>query len=49
MQRALKDLKQDDSIIILPADKGRARVLLDTDTYHVDGTFTILDGNNIDF
>ena len=34
MQEALKNLKQDDSIMILPADKGRASVVLNTDTYH---------------
>jgi len=34
MQEALKNLKQDDSIMILPADKGHARVVLNTDTYH---------------
>ena len=27
-------MKQDDSIMILPADKGRASVVLNTDTYH---------------
>ena len=32
MQEALKNLKQDDTIIILPADKGRFSVVLDTDT-----------------
>ena len=34
MQKALNNLKQDDSIMILPADKGRASVVLNTDTYH---------------
>jgi len=34
MQEALKNLKQDDSIMILSADKGRASVVLNTDTYH---------------
>ena len=34
MQEALKNLKQDDSIMVLPADKGRASVVLNTDTYH---------------
>ena len=34
MQEALKNLKQDDSIMILPADKGRASAVLNTDTYH---------------
>ena len=28
------NLKKDDSIMILPADKGRASVVLDTNTYH---------------
>jgi len=31
---ALKSLKQDNTIMILPVDKGRASVVLDTDTYH---------------
>ena len=34
MQEALNNLKQDDSIMILLADKGRASVVLNTDTYH---------------
>jgi len=34
MQEALKNLKQDDSIMIVPADKGCASVVLNTDTYH---------------
>jgi len=34
MQEALKNLKEDDSVMILPADKGRASVVLNTDTYH---------------
>ena len=33
-QDALKSLKQDKSIMVLPADKGRASVVLDADTYH---------------
>ncbi|KAL9954306.1 hypothetical protein ACROYT_G041825 [Oculina patagonica] len=33
MRDGLKSLKEDDSIMILPADKGRASVVLDTDTY----------------
>ena len=33
MQEALKNLKQEDSITILPADKGRASVVLNNDTY----------------
>ena len=31
-QKALKDLKQDETIEILPADKGRINVVLDDDT-----------------
>ena len=34
MQEALENLKQDDTIMILSADKGRASVVLNTDTYH---------------
>jgi len=34
MQEALKNFKQDDSIVILPADKGRTSVVLNTDTCH---------------
>ena len=34
MHEALNNLTQDDSIMILPADKGRASVVLDTNTYH---------------
>ncbi|XP_078350248.1 uncharacterized protein LOC144635053 [Oculina patagonica] len=33
MRDGLKSLKEDDSIMILPADKGRASVVLDTETY----------------
>ena len=33
-QDALKNLKEDNSIVVLPADKGRASVVLDADTYH---------------
>ena len=32
--KALKDLKKDDTIVILPADKGKAVVLLDSLEYH---------------
>ena len=32
-QDALRSLKEDKSIMVLPADKGRASVILDTDTY----------------
>ena len=31
-QEALKSLKEDNSIMVLPADKGRASVILDADT-----------------
>ena len=34
MRNALKSLKEDTSIMILPADKGCASVILDTETYH---------------
>ncbi|XP_072022387.1 uncharacterized protein [Amphiura filiformis] len=33
-RQAVKDLKKEDSIIILPADKGRATVILDKDEYN---------------
>nr|XP_054761190.1 uncharacterized protein LOC129267565 [Lytechinus pictus] len=33
MEAALKSLKEDSTIMILPADKGRAAVILDTTTY----------------
>jgi len=33
-QEALKSLKEDNSIMVLPVDKGRASVILDADTYH---------------
>ena len=33
MRDALKILKEDESIMVLPADKGRASVVMDTDTY----------------
>lgn len=34
MREALKSLKQEESIMILPADKGRASMVLNTDIYH---------------
>ena len=34
MQEALKNLKQDDTITVLSADKGRASVVQDTNNYH---------------
>ena len=33
MKQALKSLKEDDTIMVLQADKGRASVVLDTETY----------------
>ena len=33
MRDALKSLKEDESIMVLPADKGRASVVMDTTTY----------------
>ena len=33
MRDALKSLKEDESIMIFPADKGRVNVVMDTDTY----------------
>lgn len=33
-QKALKDLKQDETIETLPADKGRINVVLDDNTWH---------------
>ena len=33
MRDALKSLKEDKSIIVLPADKRRASLVMDTDTY----------------
>ena len=32
--RALTSLKEDTSIVMLPADKGRASVVLNNETYH---------------
>ncbi|XP_072172658.1 uncharacterized protein [Diadema setosum] len=44
MRKALKSLKEDDSITILPADKGRASVVLDTDVYRAKMTELIDSG-----
>ena len=33
MRDALKSLKEDESIMVLPVDKGRTSVVMDTDTY----------------
>ena len=35
MRDALKNLKEDESIIVRPVDKGRASVVMDTDTYRI--------------
>ncbi|KAL9962577.1 hypothetical protein ACROYT_G031688 [Oculina patagonica] len=40
----LKSLKEDDSIMILPADKGRASVVLDTETYRTKMSTLIENG-----
>ena len=34
MQDALKHLKKDESIMVLPADKGRASIVMDMDIHH---------------
>ncbi|CAH3046530.1 unnamed protein product, partial [Pocillopora meandrina] len=39
---ALKNLKGDESIMVLPADKGRASVVMDTDTYRAK-MFTLIE------
>ncbi|KAL9953291.1 hypothetical protein ACROYT_G040687 [Oculina patagonica] len=44
MRDGLKSLKEDDSIMILPADKGRASVVLDTDTYRTKTSTLIENG-----
>ena len=44
MRTALKSLKEDRSVMILPADKGRASVLLDADNYHNKMTSLIESG-----
>ncbi|XP_078357458.1 uncharacterized protein LOC144642366 [Oculina patagonica] len=44
MRDGLKSLKEDDSIMILPADKGRASVVLDTDTYRTKMSTLIENG-----
>ena len=45
-QNALKSLKEDKSIMILPVDKGRASVVLDTNTYHAKMSALIDSGQN---
>jgi len=54
-QEALKSLKEDNSIMVLPADKGRASVILDADTYHAklsalidSGPYQLLNKNPTD-
>jgi len=42
---ALRDLKSDDSILILPADKGRATVILNKQTYLDKSQELLNDGN----
>ena len=44
MQDALKQLKEDESIKVLPANKWRARVVMDTDTYHTKMSILIENG-----
>ena len=42
MQNALKRLKMDEFIMVLPADKVSASVVMDTDTYHTK-MFTLIE------
>ena len=44
MRDALKRLKEDDSIMVLPADKGRASVVMETSTYHAKTSSLIENG-----
>ena len=44
MRDALKSLKEDESIMVLPADKGRASVVMDTDTYRTKMSTLIENG-----
>ena len=44
MRDALKSLKEDNSIMVLPADKGRASVVMDTDTYRTKMSTLIENG-----
>ena len=44
MRDALKSLKEDKSIMVLPADKGRASVVMDTDTYRAKMSTLIENG-----
>ena len=44
MKDALKRLKEDESIKELPADKRRASIVMDTDTYHTKMSTLIENG-----
>ena len=44
MRDALKNLKEDESIVVLPMDKGRASVVVDTDTYRAKMSTLIENG-----
>ncbi|XP_078361584.1 uncharacterized protein LOC144645943 [Oculina patagonica] len=44
MRGALKSLKEDESIMVLPADKGRASVVMDADTYRTKMSTLIENG-----
>ena len=44
MRDALKSLKEDESIMALPADKGRTSVIMDTDTYRTKMSTLIENG-----
>ena len=44
MRDALKNLKEDESIVVLPMDKGRASVVMDTDTYRAKMSALIENG-----
>ena len=44
MRDALKNLKEDESTMVLPTDKGRASVVMDTDTYRAKTSALIENG-----
>ena len=44
MRDALKSLREDGSIMVLPADKGRVDVVMDTDTYRAKWSKLIENG-----
>ena len=44
MRDALKNLKEDESIMVLPTNKGRASVVMDTDTYRAKMSTLIENG-----